>query len=424
MTSDPLRKIADAVLFEGYMLYPYRASAIKNRQRWNFGTLHPRQFAQAQRPEETSSCHAELILEACDATRLDLCIRFIQLLPDAAVAGQFWERGIVRNWTLPGIAFDHIRGGLTADLTTSDLATEPSLAEGVSTVQLPVCAAVSVHAEQVSISAFRLAITVDNLSPVPTVENASYEDVRRIAFTSAHLLLHAKNGAFVSLLDPPESLAAAVATCSNRGMFPVLAGESGTRTDVLCSPIILYDYPQIAEESAESFFDGTEIDEILTLRILTLSDEEKREMRSGDLRARTILERTENLSDEHLLRLHGVLRGLSPSAAPTPETDGRIDPWNPFDEKPAPASVHVCGIELRTGDRVRLRPRKRADILDSAMIGSIAIIETIEQDLDDNIQLAVVLEDDPGKDLGFLKQPGHRFFFAPEEVEPLSLEAQ
>jgi hypothetical protein len=97
-----------------------------------------------------------------------------------------------------------------------------------------------------------------------------------------------------------------------------------------------------------------------------------------------------------------------------------IDEWNPFEEaKAPPESVRIFGIEVRVGDRVRLCPTKQADIMDMALTGKIAFIEAIEQDFEDNIQLAVVLDDDPGREFGIMRQPGHRFFFSPEEVEPL-----
>jgi hypothetical protein len=96
-----------------------------------------------------------------------------------------------------------------------------------------------------------------------------------------------------------------------------------------------------------------------------------------------------------------------------------IGDWNPLEEaKAAPESVRVSGVDLRAGDRVRLCPRKKADIMDLALAGKIALIEAIEQDFEDNIQLAVVLDDDPGREFGMMRQPGHRFFFSPEEVEP------
>lgn len=93
--------------------------------------------------------------------------------------------------------------------------------------------------------------------------------------------------------------------------------------------------------------------------------------------------------------------------------------WQLLEEHEPLESVSVAGIAIKKGDRVILRPRGRNDIFDMALANQIAIVESILQTYEDQIQLAVVLEDDPGRDLGMLKQPGHRFFFAPEEVEPL-----
>src|SRR5262249_59078035 len=115
---------------------------------------------------------------------------------------------------------------------------------------------------------------------------------------------------FVSLADPPPELAAAAAGCANEGTWPAMAGDPGARDTVLSSPIILEDYPRVAEESPGDLFDATEIDEILTLRILTLSDREKAELRATDERARELLDRCESLTGDELLRLHGTLRGL------------------------------------------------------------------------------------------------------------------
>jgi hypothetical protein len=96
-----------------------------------------------------------------------------------------------------------------------------------------------------------------------------------------------------------------------------------------------------------------------------------------------------------------------------------IGDWNPLEEvKAAPESVRVFGVELRVGDRVRLCPTKKADIMDMALAGKTAVIEAIEQDFEDQIQLAVVVDDDPGREFGMMRQPGHRFFFSPDEVEP------
>ena len=139
------------------------------------------------------------------------------------------------------------------------------------------------------------------------------------------------DGAFVSLLEPPDWAAEAARGCRNVHTFPVLAGPGGGASVVLSSPIILYDHPQIAPESPGDLFDAAEIDEILSLRILTLTEEEKREAKR-DPRARGLIERTEGLSAEQMSRLHGAIRELRPVAQP-----------------------------LQPGDRVRLRPQARAE---------------------------------------------------------------
>jgi hypothetical protein len=96
-----------------------------------------------------------------------------------------------------------------------------------------------------------------------------------------------------------------------------------------------------------------------------------------------------------------------------------IGDWNPLQEaKAAPESVRILGVDLRVGDRVLLSPQKKADIMDMALAGKVAVIEAIEQDFEDQIQLAVVLDDDPGREFGMMRQPGHRFFFSPDEVLP------
>jgi len=176
---------------------------------------------------------------------------------------------------------------------------------------------------------------------------------------------------------------------------------------MVSSPIILYDYPKIAPESPGDLFDAGEIDEILTLRIMTMTDEEKKEMRLVDEQARHILERTESLPAEHLLKLHGTMREVSPPGE---------DFFNPATRL---QSVCIDGVSLRKGDRVRIHPKSRADIMDMAVAGKIAVIESIEQDAEDKAHFALVMEDDPGKDLGFLRQPGHRFFYGIDEVEPI-----
>ena len=184
-----------------------------------------------------------------------------------------------------------------------------------------------------------------------------------------------ENGKFVSLLDTEDSLKIAVGECRQQGVFPVLAGDVEKRNCMLCSPIILYDYPQVAPESAGDFFDGTEMDEMLALRVMTLTDDEKAEMRRSDPHARAILERTEMLPQDHLMKIHGAVRGMRPVTETPAEIDGRMEAWDPFEDRSPLESIRVFGAEVRRGDRVRLWPQKKADIMDIVMEGKVAIVE-------------------------------------------------
>jgi hypothetical protein len=414
MNFSAVEKIADAVLYEGYILYPYRPSALKNCQRWSFGTLYPRTFAENLSSPESWFLRAEVLLEGDAQTTLDLQIRFLQIA--ATNADQEWNEGFARSKMVEAVTLCETISGIQQDYNFSSLSAEEREQAPRGFTSVPLTGHLSLRATELRVGLYRLTATFANETSLPHPLRAA---AQASAFTSAHLLLGVEGGSFVSLLEPPSELEAATRACRNQGVFPVLAGED--RSCMLCSPIILYDYPQIAPESAGDFFDGTEMDEMLALRVLTLTDEEKAQVRQGDAQARAILDRMETLPGEHLLKLHGAVRGLRTVAErERQEAAGGIQPWNPFAEQPTVDSVTVFGTEVRPGTRVRLWPRKRADILDMAMAGKIAIVEAIEQDLEDQVQLAVVLEDDPGRDMGLLRQAGHRFFYTPEEIEPLS----
>ena len=240
MSWEAAEKLANTVLYEGYLLYPYRASALKNQKRWTFGTVEP------------GGCiGTEVLVEASGEPRIDMRFRFLH-------DGE--EKETRPEWVV--------------------------------------------------------AQTDQNLYTVTVRdENRSASD----QMVSCHALMAAESGAFISITDPRSS------GCAHLGLWPILV----ERNLVLASPILLPDYPAIAPESPRDLFDGTEIDEILSLRILTLTDAEKEEVRKGDGRARQLLERTESLSTKEILALHGARR---------------------------PA--------FKPGDRVRLRPSGRADILD------------------------------------------------------------
>lgn len=340
MNFESLEKIANAVLYEGFLLYPYRKSSLKNQQRWHFGTLGP------EGGSDPSMMQTQCLVEGDDSTGVDIRIRFLQ-------------DEIEREVNLPPVK--------TATAVWRHAFQFPPV-DGVAEIEF----------ERVAARLYRLTIRIRNWGSAG-------------AMLSTHALLGVREGAFVSLLDPPPELKEVATACRNIGLWPVLAGREGERQLMLCSPIILYDYPQIAPESSGDFFDGTEIDEMLSLRVLTLSDDERREVRNGSDAARRILERTEGLPPEQLGKMHGAIRSLRKAAK----------------------------LEFREGDRVRLWPRRKADIFDIALEGKVAIVESVERDFEDRVHLAVTVEDDPGREFGVARQIGHRFFFSPEEVELL-----
>ena len=372
---DVVEKIARAVLYEGYILYPYRRSALKNRHRWNFGVLYPESYDRSYFQLEC--------LALGPLASIDLSIRFLHIVC-AATGAEAWETGIERTAELP-------------HLTLETLAAQPHKQtfswEATEQRQETLHAEIEISATPLPANLFRLSVRVQNTTPLDNREDRGEALLRSLA--SAHAVLRIRNGEFVSQTDPPNELREAVDACTNTGVWPVLVGEPGVRDTILASPIILSDYPQVAPESPDDLFDSTEIDEILSLRILTLTDDEKAEMRQTDERARRILDRIESNPAEHLARLHGAIRF-----------------------EPPPQTLSTSGCDLKKGDRVRLRPKKRADAFDILLDGKIGIIEAIEQDFEDNVHVAVVLEDDPGRDLGEMRQAGHRFFFSASEIEP------
>jgi hydrogenase maturation protease len=171
---------------------------------------------------------------------------------------------------------------------------------------------IQLSAQRLREDVFKICIRIQNETAFEMFEASTRDDALLRSLVSAHTVMGVQHGVFVSATDPPESVRDFVAGCTNTGAWPVLVGDEVLRDTMLCSPIILYDYPQIAPESTGDLFDGTEIDEILSLRIMTLTDEEKREVRQSDERARKLLDRTETLPAEHLMKLHGVLRGMRP----------------------------------------------------------------------------------------------------------------
>jgi hypothetical protein len=301
MNFTSVEKIAAAVLYEGYILYPYRSTAIKNRQRWNFGTLYPRVYAEAQRPQEPFSLVSECLLVPGHGVSLDIKVSFLQLLPqprtgsDLADPSLDWDEAIERT-------SDH------CDLCLGTLLTKPIRLHINPTAEL--AASLTVSAQMLPSGACKLHLELENISPLSNGAESRRDEALPQSLVSAHLLFGLSGGEFISLLEPSDLYSADAKACTNIGVFPVLAGDEPDRSILLLSPIIMYDYPKTSPESAGDFFDGTEMDEMLTLRVLTLTEDEKQQMRTGDPRARRILERTEALTGEEMLKAHGIVRPI------------------------------------------------------------------------------------------------------------------
>jgi len=294
MNTQPIDAIAKAVLYEGYMLYPYRPSSVKNRQRFNFGVLYPRSYSEAQTGSDAWSLQTECLVEGDSLSTVEVRVRFLKLVSrsvrpltpaqptEAAKAGAPWQEAVECEVNLPVYKLQEL-----------------------------------VEAPRERKFSFPAKEEVEELrngnGSIGGMIARNQEAILGVFELKAHVVFGVTDGQFISLLEPPENLREVAESCQNVGVWPVLVRAEGARDTMLASPIILYDYPQIAPESPGDLFDGTEIDEILALRILTMTEEEKEEMRNTDERARKMLERTENLPMEQLAKLHGTLRELRPA---------------------------------------------------------------------------------------------------------------
>lgn len=303
MNIQVIEKIADAVLYEGYMLYPYRASAVKNQQRFNFGVLYPREYCEFEPGSEAFEMRTECLVEGSGATAIEAKVRFLQM-----ATRQDWQEGLERDVCLFSRTLDSLIASPSCERFLYGRVLDEAGRKSETIV-----GQIELHASQIQEGLFKLSLIIRNETRLEAASDLNRDRLLLRSFVSTHSILHAVDGGFVSLFDPPERYEPAVTACRSVGAWPVLAGDPGQRDLILAAPIILYDYPQVAPESGGDLFDGTEIDEILALRILTLTEAEKEEIRNGDDRARMILERTERMPLDQFRKLHGALRGLSAS---------------------------------------------------------------------------------------------------------------
>jgi hypothetical protein len=403
-----IARIADAVLLEGYVLYPYRATSAKNRYRWTFGVLAPRAWS-LRGGCEPCSLEAQVLVESDRRPTIRGRLRFLRVTVRRVEArdGDGWrpverldveDRSFVawEEGDITEIDFDapETRSFVLEAHRDVESILDRSGVEIGRVVRERSALAGQIKARLAATEVdglLRLAVRVENVTPFAAL-GAPRVDAVHSAFVSTHLLLSVSDGQFVSLIDPPEHARSAAAACVNEGTNPVLAGERGLRDLILSSPIILEDHPAIAPESPGDFFDASEIDELLALRTRTLTPEEQALARATDPRAGEIIDRSLALTEDDLARLHGAIRERGARGAGS----------------------------FAVGSKVRLRPdrgRRRTDAQDLLFAGRSATIEAVRRDVDGREYLAVTLDDDPAAEMHRAK--GRFHYYYPDEVEPV-----
>lgn len=435
MTSgwDRARAVADAVLYEGYLLYPYRGTSGKNQSRWQFGVLGPPGAVHAGLGEDDTLA-ADFLVDGARA--LTLVVRFLQLQHRRAerevAPGRFepvaelttpagswltWDEAVECERSFGPLVFEDEPWTLPV---LADAGTDVELVDGGRLVRQrqEVLGVLAVTSEPDG-DLLRVSVRVSNVGDCAK----SKTDAIARSLIGTHVIAEVVGGEFVSLLEPPPDAADAVARCGRHRCFPVLAGPAGTRDMLLISPIILYDHPEVAEQSNTALYDCTEIDEILTLRVMTMTDEEKAQARATDPRAARIIEQCDTMSPDAMARLHGVLRDPHPVPGLVPEIPEGVDWWDPLADnavRPEIDAVLVNGIRIARGSRVRLRPRRNADAQDIFVAGKTARVTSVHEDVEGNKHVAVVVDDDPAAELH--EWYGRYLYFSPDEVEPLETE--
>ncbi len=460
----PAQAVADAVLFEGYLLYPYRASAAKNRVRWQWGVLVPQGYGADS--GETSANRTECLVElrGPDA-RLHLRVRYLHLERRAVLdasgtpvealqAGDArhvpFEEGLPRH-TDATLTLAELRAAASMPIAVP--VTEPGaetveMVEGGRVVRTrdPLAASVAVRAEEVPGPYDVLRLTIDVRNEGRAASGATRAEALRTSLIGTHVMLAADPGSFVSPTDPPEWAADLVAGCRSEHLWPVLAGPDDRSDLLLSAPIIVGDHATIAPESPIDLFDGTENDEILTLRTMALTDAEKAEARATDPRAAAIVDAVDALPPEILERLHGAIRSLRPAGGtPGPDiaTWGAVDDiptlrtpaggdgpdvvppastpwWDPGADAsvdPETDSVLVGSVPVAKGSAVILRPGRSTDAQDAFLAGMRATVQAVVHDVDGRVHVAVSIDGDPAAELQLAH--GRFRYFRPEELEPV-----
>jgi hypothetical protein len=427
--------VAAAILYEGYVLYPYRASAQKNRLRWQVGLVTPRSFAESTGSDPWFT-QTECLVDAGAGATLTVRARALHLqqrtveeavnrdggewraveaidVGDRRLIG--WDEAIVGEFTRErillggGSAARWVEPWILAEAHDEELVPDRAghIVARLLRRRRAISAAVRIEIEPCG-DLFKIRIRVENDTRCGARTLADRDDAVRQSLAGTHVMLAIEGGAFVSLLDPPPQHASLAASCANHHTFPILVGPAGSSDMMLSSPIMLYDHPAIAPESQGDFFDATEIDELLTLRVQTLTDREKQEARATDDRAARIIDRCEEATAQSMRALHGAIR--------------HVDAWQSFlnppdDAAPEASAIEIGSVRFCRGLRVRIEPSRRADSMDICLRGRLATVAAVYRTLEDAPYIAVILDDDPFGAAG--ESYRRSLFFHPDELVAL-----
>jgi hypothetical protein len=359
-TKSHLERLVDSLLFEGYALYPYTPGATKNATPTPFGIVYPHDYAQTQ-------------THAFDRMQ----IQFIVTDIDAMVTGE------VRFLQASGEKHRAVERKVQLGAAPSKVSFDYDELEGHAEIFI----------DQLPDGRGRVTLLVENDTPLTEEESTGdRKDALLKSMLSTHLVGRVESGTIISPLERGDD---GVAGCCQVNTWPVLASPNDDA--ILAPTIMLPDHPEIAPESVNDFFDGTEIEEALVLHIQALSDQEREEISAQDPKVREMLARADATTPQQLMDLHGRVR---------------------LEDPPGERETTFNGITYKRGDKVILRPPVSADVYDKMLDGRMATIHRLFLRVDDRLHLGVTIDDDPMQEI--LGESGRFLFFFAEEVELVS----
>jgi hypothetical protein len=356
-TKSHLERLVDSLLFEGYALYPYTPGATKNATPTPFGIVYPHDYAQTQ-THAFDRMQIQFIVTDIDAT-VTAEVRFLQASGEKHRA---IERRVQLGTAPSKVSFDYDELEGHAEIFVD------KLPDGRG----------------------RVTLLVENDTPLTEEESTGdRKDALLKSMLSTHLVGLVDRGTIVSPLERGDD---GVAGCCQVNTWPVLATPGDDA--ILAPTIMLPEHPEIAPESVNDFFDGTEIEEALVLHIQALSEQEREEISAQDPKVREMLARADATTPQQLMDLHGRVR---------------------LEDPPGEREVSFAGVTYRRGQKVVLRPPLDADVYDKMLDGRTATIHRLFMRVDERLHLGVTVDDDPMQEI--LGESGRFLFFFAEEVE-------